>query len=516
MGQSLTLDPVGPKAGVAPALGALKARPLGLDSFRENIVVLARSSQILRPERLRGSRKVELRAGGRTLLASTMIGDDSLVAPDEIGLPQPLFRRLGVRAGELVQVSPARPPQSLDAIRAKLSGAALGLDQFTDVARDLAAHRWSDVEIAAFLVACASFMSPEETLRLTQGMIAAGSRLNWGDRLVVDKHCIGGIPGNRTSLIVVPIVAAHGLTIPKTSSRAITSPAGTADTMEVLARVDLSEDEMRQVVETCGGCIVWGGRVDLSPADDVLISVERPLGIDTPEQMVASILSKKIAAGVGRLVIDLPVGPSAKLRDGRAALRLKKLFEFVAGNLGLEIEVVTTQGVQPIGRGVGPVLEARDVLAVLGNAPDAPADLREKAIKLAGRVLDADPDLRGGQGESRARELLQSGAAHRKMEQIIAAQGASPLCATLGDLVHEVRATTAGLVVAIDCLRIANVARLAGAPTDAGAGVEILRRIGDTVRRGDPLYRIYGSDASDFGFAVEAAEVGDGYGIAVA
>jgi len=506
-------DGAGPAARIPVAAGTLKARPLGLDTFRENIVVLARCSHVLRPERLRGSRRVEVRAGGRTLLASTMIGDDHLVGPDEIGLPQPLFRRLGVQAGDPVQIAPARPPRSLSAIRDKVAGASLDEAAFTAVARDLADHRWSDMEVAAFLIACASFMSPEETLSLTKGMIAAGSRLDWNGRLVVDKHCIGGIPGNRTSLIVAPIVAAHGLTMPKTSSRAITSPAGTADTMEVLARVDLSEDEMRQVVERCGACIVWGGRVNLSPADDVLVSVERPLSIDTPEQMVASILSKKVAAGVKRLVLDLPVGPSAKLRDRRAALKLKKLFEYVAGHLDLEIDVVFTDGAQPIGRGVGPVLEARDVSAVLAGDPAAPADLRDKAIRLAGRVLDADPDLPGGRGEARARELLQSGAARAKMEAIIAAQGASPLASALGGLAHDVVALVDGPVLGVDCLRIANVARLAGAPTDAGAGVEILKRVGDSVRAGEPLYRIYGSDPSDFSFAVEAAEADRGFSI---
>jgi len=497
-------------AAKADSAGALRARPLGLDTFRENVVVLARDSHVLRPERLRGSRRVEVRACGRTLLASTMIGE-GLVGPGEVGLPQPLFRRLGVVAGDTVHLAPARPPESLGAIRAKLSGASLDEATFTAVATDLAAHRWSDMEVAAFLIACASFMSPEETLNLTRGMIAAGARLDWGGRLVVDKHCIGGVPGNRTSLIVAPIVAAHGLTMPKTSSRAITSPAGTADTMEVLARVDLSEDELRHVVETCGACIVWGGRVNLSPADDVLVSVERPLSIDTPEQMVASILSKKVAAGVGRLIIDLPLGPTAKVRDGRAALRLKKLFEFVAANLGLDLDVVITDGAQPIGRGVGPVLEARDVAAVLRNSPDAPTDLREKAIRLAGRVLDSDPALPGGQGEIRARELLESGAALARMEAIVAAQGPSPLKATLGALVHEVRAEVSGWVSTVDCLRIANVARLAGAPTDAGAGLDLLKRVGDPVKAGEPLYRIHGSDSCDFGFAVEAAGVDPGF-----
>ncbi|MEO8114454.1 MAG: thymidine phosphorylase, partial [Phenylobacterium sp.] len=373
----------------------LLAKALPLNTFRENVIVLARTSSALRPERLAGLRKVEVRANGRSLLASPMICDDpSMVGPDEAGLPEPAFHRLAVRPGDMIDVRPARPARTLEAVRAKIAGETLSDADYAAIARDLAAHRWSDMEVAAFLVACASFMTPDETFALSRGMVDAGETLAWPRDLVVDKHCIGGIPGNRTSLIVAPIVAAHGLLIPKTSSRAITSPAGTADTMEVFARVDLDEDEMRAVVERCGGCIVWGGRVNLSPADDVLISVERPLGVDTPEQMVASILSKKVAAGSSHLVLDIPVGPTAKVRDRRAALRLRKLFEHVAGRLGLTIEVLLTDGVQPIGRGVGPVLESRDVTAVLENRADAPADLREKAIHLAGRVLERDSDLR--------------------------------------------------------------------------------------------------------------------------
>ncbi|WP_304167828.1 thymidine phosphorylase family protein [Phenylobacterium aquaticum] len=493
----------------------LKAKPLALDTFRENVVLLSRACIALRPARLAGLRKVELRVGGHGVLASPMIcDDDTVVAADEIGLPQPLLRRLGVAPGGFVEIAPARPARSFDAVRAKVLGETLSAADYGAIARDLADHRLSDIEVAAFLVACAGFMTADETLDFTRAMVEAGSRLDWDRGLVVDKHCIGGVPGNRTSLIVTPIVAAHGLLMPKTSSRAITSPAGTADTMEVLARVDLSELEMRAVVERCGACIAWGGRVNLSPADDVLIWVERPLAIDTPEQMVASILSKKLAAGSNHLVLDVPVGPTAKIRDRRSALKLKKLFEYVGGRLGLSLEVLITEALQPIGRGIGPVLEARDVRAVLACAPDAPADLKEKSILLAGRVLEADPALAGGQGQARARELLESGAARRKMDEIIAAQGPSPIHEGLGELRHEIHAPRDGVVAAVDCLRIATIARLAGAPTDPGAGLDLLARIGDRVRAGQPLYRLHASEPSDFSFAVEAAEHDSGVGLA--
>ena len=506
-----------PPADPAPQDGApqLRLRPVALDTFRENVVLVARDSQALRPARLAGQRKVELTAGGRSLLAVPMICDDpTLVGRDELGVPEPLRHRLGVAPGGMVTLKPAQPPATLAAARRKILGESLLDTDYAAIAHDLAAHRWSDMEVAAFLVACAAFMTPEETLGLTRGMVAAGDTLSWGRPMVVDKHCIGGVPGNRTSLIVAPIVAAHGLTMPKTSSRAITSPAGTADTMEVFARVELDADEMRAVVERCGACIAWGGRVNLSPADDVLISVERPLSIDTPEQMVASILSKKVAAGSTHLVLDIPVGPSTKVHEPRAALRLKKLFEYVAAGVGLELEVIVTAAPEPIGRGVGPMLEARDVRAVLARDPDAPRDLEAKALALAARVLEFDPGLRGGAGAARARELLASGAAQAKFEAICEAQGPSPLETGGAGRTAEIAAPRAGTVAAIDCLRIATLARLAGAPTDPGAGIELLKKTGEAVRRGEPLYRIHGAEPSDFAFAVDAA--GDDAGVEIA
>jgi len=314
-------------------------------------------------------------------------------------------------------------------------------------------------------------------------------------------------------MIVVPIVAAHGLTIPKTSSRAITSPAGTADTMEVLARVDLKIEEMRAVVGECNGCLVWGGHVNLSPADDILIGVERPLNLDTREQMVASIMSKKMSAGSTHLVVDIPVGPTAKVRDAHEAMRLRKLFEYVADQVGLHVDVVVTDGAQPVGRGIGPMLEARDVMAVLDNEPDAPADLREKSLQLAGHIIEGDPAVRGGGGYARARELLKSGEAAAGMRRIIDTQGPAPPGPPLGPLKADVLSPADGVVAAIDCFRIAQLARLAGAPLDRGAGLDLLKRVGDRVEAGEPLYRIHSAGQSQFDFVVEAAAEQNGFAL---
>jgi thymidine phosphorylase len=257
--------------------------------------------------------------------------------------------------------------------------------------------------------------------------------------------------------------------------------------------------------------MAWGGTARLSPADDIMISVERPLGIDSQGQMVASILSKKLAAGATHLLIDIPVGPTAKIRHMREAQRLRKLFEFVGDQLGIQLEVVITDGRQPVGRGIGPVLEARDVMQVLQNDPDAPHDLRQKALRLAGRVLEFDPDVRGGFGFAIARDILDSGRALAKMNAIIKAQGEPTQEYPLGKLTHEVLAPRDGVVTAIDNLHMAHIARFAGAPMDKGAGVDLFKKLGDPVRKGEPLYRLYAEFPSDFKFALQLCEQHSGY-----
>ncbi|MDE2561896.1 MAG: thymidine phosphorylase family protein [Sphingomonadales bacterium] len=492
----------------------MKIRHLPIDTYPENTAFLTRTGQAYSPEQFKALRTIRIFAGKAEILATLALVDDGeLLENDEIGLGEQAFRRLGLPEGAEVEVQQARPPASLESVRRKIDGETLSDSEVKDIIADIAEHRYSPMEIGAFLVACAGFMSTQETLALTNAMIAVGQRFHWDSRLVVDKHCIGGIPGNRTSMIVVPIVAAHGLLIPKTSSRAITSPSGTADTMEVLANVELSGTQIVGIVAREKALLSWGGKVELSPADDILISVERPLRIDTHEQMVASILSKKVAAGSTHLVLDIPVGPTAKVRSQQDAVRLRKIFEYVARHLGLTTEVVISDGSQPVGRGIGPVLEARDVMAVLHNEDDAPQDLREHALVLAGKVLDFDPELEGGRGYARALELLASGAALAAMERLIEAQGRQKQQFPLGVHQKEIAAERDGKVDAIDCERIARIARLAGAPMDKGAGIDLFHKVGARVRAGEALYRIHANSKTGLRFACELASETSGYTI---
>lgn len=493
----------------------LKVRRVAIDTYHENVAFLHRNCALYRAEGFQALSKVEVQANGTIIYAVlNIVDDDDIVSPDDLGLAEQAFDQLNMEEGHLVSVAHTEPPHSMDAVRRKISGERLMLGDFREITRDITRNRYSKMEMAAFLVASMqSGLDREEIMSLTRAMTETGERLQWHETLVADKHCIGGIPGNRTTMLIVPIVAAHGMLIPKTSSRAITSPAGTADTMSVLARVNLTPEEMHNVVRSTHACLAWGGNARLAPADDILISVERPLGIDSEGQMIASILSKKLAAGATHLLIDIPVGPTAKVRHINQALRLRKLFEYVGDRLGIHLEVVISDGIQPIGRGIGPALEARDVMQVLENDPEAPDDLRQKALYLAGRILEFDPDVRGGQGFHLARDILESGRALKKMQQIINTQGPAEPISTNAGLVVEITAEKSGYVTAIDNYTMARIARLAGAPMDLDAGVDLFKKLGDEVKKDEPLYRIQAEFPADFNFARALAEQDNGFRI---
>jgi thymidine phosphorylase len=494
----------------------LALRRVAIDTYRENVAYLHRDCALYRAEGFQALSKIEVRANGQRIVATLNVVDDAaIVGCHELGLSEDAFAQLAVEQGHVVSVAQAEPPASVGALFRKIAGERLGRKDFQDIVNDIAELHYSKIELTAFVVATnRDELDREEVYFLTEAMVACGRKLDWHDTLVVDKHCIGGIPGNRTSMLVVPIVAAHGLLCPKTSSRAITSPAGTADTMAVLANVELPFEHLADIVREHRACLAWGGTANLSPADDILISVERPLAIDSPGQMVASILSKKIAAGSTHLVLDIPIGPSAKVRSMPEAQRLRRLFEYVASRLHLSLDVVITDGRQPIGRGIGPMLEARDVMRVLQNDPQAPNDLRQKALRLAGRLIECHPDVRGGDGFAIARDILDSGRALAKMNAIIAAQGAKEFDFNkprLGVLTFEVCAPADGVVTHIDNLQVARIARLAGAPKVACAGIDLFRKLGDTVAAGDMLYRVHASYQSDLGFARQASAKFNGY-----
>lgn len=481
----------------------LKACRLGIDTHHEPTIYLPSDSTVCKSEGFEALSRVRVNSEHHQIIATLNMVTSDIVPEGHIGFSESAWTMLDLRYDEAIWLSHPKPVESLSYIRAKVYNQRLDQKQMDAIINDIVAGRYAEVHLAAFITACGDDkLDDDEITYLTRAMINAGSRIDWKLPLVVDKHCVGGLPGNRTTPLVVPILAAAGLTIPKTSSRAITSPAGTADTMETLTRVSLSLDEMRKVVEQQGGCLAWGGSVRLSPADDLLIQVERALDIDSEGQLIASVLSKKVAAGATHVLIDIPVGPTAKVRSQEAAERLAASFETVAQNLGLKLKIILTDGRQPVGRGVGPALEAQDILAVLQNRDDAPDDLRQRAALLAGAMLELAAAVPEGKGQREALGLLRSGAAWKKFRAITQAQGGlkSPPVAPYR---YEFLARQAGSVIKIDNRLLAKVAKLAGAPADPAAGLEIHVKLGGSVTIDQALLTVHAQNAGELNYAVE-------------
>jgi len=485
---------------------SLHVRRMGVDTQSELVAFMRKDSGVCRAEGFTAHTRIRVSNGQKSIIVTLYQVDVELLDEAEIGLSDSAWRQLSLKEGDSVTVAHSEHVDSLSLVRHKVFGNQLDQSAFDAIIGDIVAGRYSDIHLSSFITACtAGGLDQSEITALTNAMINTGQRLDWGEQTVADKHCVGGLSGNRTTPIIVAIAATCGLTIPKTSSRAITSPSGTADTMETLAPVDLDVPAMRRVVEGEGGCIVWGGAMALSPSDDLLIRVERALEIDSKGQLVASVLSKKVAAGSTHVVLDLPVGPAAKIRSDEAAKSLADSLRATASALDLAVTVVCTDGSHPVGHGIGPALEARDVIAVLNNAPNAPTDLRDRALLLTGTLLEAVGCAQKDQGIAMAAETLKSGNAWAKFQAICTAQGGmrEPPHSSFS---HPVLAKQSGRLANIDNRHLAKVAKLAGAPDAKAAGVELHAKVGDRVDAKQPLYTVHAETRGELDYSLAYAK----------
>lgn len=412
----------------------------------------------------------------------------TIIKPGHIGLRKE-SKRYGIKDGTIIHIRPTPKPKSLDIIKKKLDGVELKKEEIDTLIKEIDQNRLTDVELGALVAGIyIEGFSERETIHTTKAMVKHGKQITWPQKYIVDKHSIGGVPGNRTTPIIIAIVAAAGLTIPKTSSRAITSPAGTADTMEVFCDVSFTPEEIKRIVNKTNACLVWGGSLDIAPVDDKLIRAEYPLSLDPEGQVIASVLSKKKSAGSKYVLIDIPLGDGAKVSKIEKARNLARKFKHIGEKLDMHIECAITKGDGPIGRGIGPVLEAIDIIEILEGK--GPKDLREKSIELAALMLK----MTGHGSEEKARKILDSGLALKKFNEIITEQNGNPgkdLQKLLGRHKESICADTSGTIEQISNTAISKIARLAGAPKDKGAGVYLYFKKGQKVNKGEKLFDIY-------------------------
>ncbi|WGI17819.1 AMP phosphorylase [Methanonatronarchaeum sp. AMET-Sl] len=436
---------------------------------------------------------------GKTGSATTFIAITSdIVGESEVGLVSDFAEKIGVEEGDVVEIAPTGRPDSANYVRKKIYGDSLSRDEMYELVKDIADRNLSNYELSALVTAVAiRDMSMDEVQWMTEAMVEYGERLEFSEYPVVDKHSIGGVPGNKITLLIVPIVVSAGLLIPKTSSRAITGAAGTADIMEVLAPVKFTAKEIYQMTKEVGGAIVWGGSTHIAPADDEIIRAEYPLSLDPVSILIASVLAKKKAIGADKVVIDIPVGAGTKIEDRKEGSKLARDFIELGDRLDMDIECAVTFGGSPIGKAVGPALEAREALKAL-EGKEIPKSLIEKSCSIAGILFEMAGTTSRDEGRDKAKKLLESGKPLKKLKEIIEVQGGNPEITSkdieVGQYQETLTSPSEGYVTSVDNKALVSIARALGSPSDKKAGLEICKKGGDNVCKKDTLIKLYAEE----------------------
>jgi len=422
-----------------------------------------------------------------------------LIKTNEIAVSSEIKNFLHLRKSQKVEVNLSLAPRSLKLIKKKLNKKTLSKKEIFEIIRDIVSNSLSEAEIALFVSAMYHHgMNFKETIYLIEAILESGNKLKLKNKLVADKHSIGGVAGNRTTPIIVSICAAAGLTMPKNSSRAITSAAGTADVIETIAKVDFSIKEIKKIIQKTNACLVWGGASGFVPADSKIIKIEKQLKIDPEAQLLASIMSKKLAVGSNYILIDIPYGKSAKVSKQKAE-KLKIKFEKLGKYFHKKLKVVLTDGNQPIGDGIGPVLELIDVINILDPKKQGPKDLEEKSLFLAAQIFELTGKTKKSQSFELAKNILYSGKAFEKFKQIIATQrGDIKKLSKLkpAKFKKNIISRRQGKILEINNKKINMLARIAGCPTDKTAGIFLHAHVTEKIKKRQKLLTIYSESRS--------------------
>lgn len=484
----------------------MKLKVKDLDIATGGILIVVVNGEDARRLDLYHEDRVIVKKGKKYTTAIVDIAESKkAVPPGYIGIFEEVLDKLGAKQGDTVFLDLGEKPDAIKYIRKKLDNKRLSKDEMDEIVKDIVNDELSSVELTYFISACyTQGMSLDETVSLAKSIVKHGGSLKLKKKPILDKHCSGGVPGNRTTMVVVPIVAAAGLVMPKTSSRSITSPSGTADTMEVLCPVSFSVSKMEKIVRKTNACIAWGGAVNLAAADDKMIKLRHPLSLDPEGMLLASILAKKAAVSATHVLVDIPVGKDTKIKTLKKANHLKREFVKIGQKLGMKIHVMISDGTEPIGHGIGPALEARDVLWLLKRDDKRPLDLERKAVYMATRLLHTAGVKNA---KKKVIDMLNSGKAYEKMKEIIKAQGGKPDIEPekikIGKYCYTFKAKKSGRIVDIDNFTINKIARIAGAPKDKGAGIFLCKHEGMKVKRGEPIFTIHAENKKRLGFALD-------------
>lgn len=390
--------------------------------------------------------------------------------------------------------------KTAETIRKKIRGEHVSYDEIYSVIKDISENKLDEIMMTYYVAS--SFAHPttdEETYLTAKAMAECGVTFKYPKgEIIADKHCIWWVPGNETTMALIPLIASLWIKIPKNFSKSITSPAATWECVNVLMNINFDKKGIEELIEKVNCCLVWWGGLDLAPADDKLIKVQYPLSMQSKAKVVSSIMAKKYAMGVTHSLIDIPVGPTAKVTTIQEAKDWKKRFETVGKKLWMKMSVQITEAKEVIGNGVWAVLQVREVLRILQQHPDRPRDLENKIIFLAGKLIDNIGLVKGKGAMNLAKNQLQTWAAWKKMKEIIEAQWGNPNIDSesleLGKLTYDIIATKAGKLKIMDLHDINAICRKLGCPIVNEAGMYIYKKLGSNIKKGDVIATLYAND----------------------
>jgi AMP phosphorylase len=390
-------------------------------------------------------------------------------------------------------------------------------EEIDAIVDDIQNNKLSDLVLAYYTATSFFYKADPHELAYTTKATAYTGDMYRFPGIVAGKYSIGGVPGNETTMIIIPILASLGITVPKTFSKAITSPAATGECVNVLMDISFKKSEIIRMTDKNQACLVRNEGLNLAPANDRIIKVSSPLGMEPYARMISSIMAKNYAMGINHCLIDIPMGPTAKVANMEDAERVAKHFTEIGEYLGIKMDVQITEADQPVGRGIGACLQAKEALRVLQNHPDQASDLAAKAIFLAARlVLLCGLAKTQAKAERMVMKQLANGKARAKMSQIITAQrGKNPDIKAdeipLGKLTYEVKAEKNLTIEKVDMKYLNMIVRTLGAPAEYKAGIWLNKKVGEKVKKGELLYTLYSESETKMQRAKEMLQENEFY-----
>jgi len=427
---------------------------------------------------------------------------DSLVDFDEIWITKDVYKLYGIDNWDVLWIEyVVKNPLSVQAIRKKLLWKNLTEEEVVAVVRDMTDNKISDTLVTYY--AASSFFNESSKKELYY--TAKASAEYWNkisfDGMAVVKYCIWWVPWNETSMILAPVFASLGIQFPKTFSKAITSPAATGECVETLMDIEFTPEQMKDLVKKTGCCLAWWKNLWLAPANDRIIKVSYPISMEAHSKMVVSIIAKIYAGGITHCLIDIPVGPTAKIKDRKTAKKIKWYFEYIGRKLWMKVVVVLTNGKNPIWKWIWGALQAREVLRILQQHPEKSIDLENKAIMLWEKLLSLTGKFKKKNCKKIIIEQIKSGKARVKMQEVISAQNwKNPHINSeeleLWKYKKELISEFSWKIKSVDLRYLTEITRALGAPLDKQVWVYFNRQVGDVVSKWDVVLTIYANDLS--------------------